>query len=121
MDSVLIKDIVFFDRHEPAFEEYATPAEKCIDGRPLQRTWHHFTSEDGNFFAGLWEAEPGRWRIKYTENEFCQILEGHSILRDEDGNETDLKAGDNLVIPAGFEGEWQVVETTKKIYVIYEP
>ena len=33
----------------------------------------------------------------------------------------DLKAGDKLVIPVGFKGEWQVVETTKKIYVIYEP
>ena len=70
---------------------------------------------------GTWEAEPGCWRVDYTENEFCQILEGHSILRDACGNEMDLKAGDNLVIPVGFKGEWQVVETTKKIYVIYEP
>ena len=42
-------------------------------------------------------------------------------MRDADGNETELKPGDNLVIPAGFEGEWQVVEKTRKIYVIYEP
>jgi len=121
MNDQAIRDVIFFDRHDPDFDEYETPVEKCIDGQPLQRTWHHFTSSDEKFFAGLWEAEPGRWRISYTENEFCQILDGHSILRDTDGNETDLRAGDKLVIPAGFQGEWQVVEKTRKIYVIYEP
>ena len=121
MSSQSIEGVIFFARHEPAFEEYATPAEKCVDGQPIQRTWHHFTSADEKFFAGTWEAEPGCWRISYTENEFCQILEGHSILRDTQGNEMEMKPGDNLVIPTGFEGEWQVVEKTRKIYVIYEP
>ena len=113
--------LVFFDSHEPEFSEAATPAEKCIRGQPLQRTWHHFTSRDDKFFAGIWEAEPGCWRISYTENEFCRILAGESILRDANGNESTVRAGDNFVIPAGFEGEWEVVETTRKIYVIYEP
>ena len=113
-------EILFFDRHEAEFDEYETPQEKCVRGQPTQRTWNHFTSSDGRFFAGLWEAEPGCWRITYTENEFCQILAGRSILRSADGEEFELVAGDNFVIPAGFEGEWEVVETTKKIYAIYE-
>ena len=115
------KDLIFFATHEPEFSEDLTAEEKCVRGQPMQRTWHHFTSNDEKFFAGLWEAEPGCWKINYTENEFCQILGGRSILRDEDGNEHELKAGDNFVIPSGFAGEWEVVETTKKIYVIYEP
>ena len=119
--SASINDLVFFAEHEPEFSESPTPAEKCITGQPLQRTWHHFTSADEKFFAGLWEAEPGCWKINYTENEFCQILAGRSILRDADGNEVALKAGDNFTIPSGFNGEWEVIETTKKIYVIYEP
>jgi uncharacterized cupin superfamily protein len=116
-----IAGVVFFARHAAEFSEVETPLEKCTSGQPLQRTWHHFTSKDGKFFTGIWEAEPGCWRISYTENEFCQIQSGRSLLRDLDGTEVTLKAGDNLVIPAGFEGEWQVVETTRKIYVIYEP
>ena len=48
-------------------------------------------------------------------------MHGKSILRDADGNEHELNAGDNFTIPSGFVGEWEVVETTKKIYVIYEP
>ncbi|HWM27026.1 MAG TPA: cupin domain-containing protein [Woeseiaceae bacterium] len=121
MDNKSIHELVFFDENIPEFSEEATPAEKCVAGQPLQRTWHHFTSADGKFFAGLWEAEPGCWRVSYTENEFCQILSGRSLLRDLDGNEHPLEPGDNLTIPAGFAGEWEVVETTKKIYVIYQP
>lgn len=116
-----IENLVFFDRHEAEYDESPTPEEKCIYGRPLQRTWHHFTSDDGKFFAGLWEADPGCWEVTYTENEFCQVLEGLSILRDADGGERELRPGDNFVIPAGFEGQWEVVERTKKIYVIYQP
>ncbi len=55
------------------------------------------------------------------EPEFCQVLAGRSILRDANGEERELSAGDNFVIPSGFTGEWEVVETTRKIYVIYEP
>ena len=116
-----IADLVFFTTHEPEYSEVPTPEEKCIKGQPLQRTWHHFTSVDEKFFAGLWEAEPGCWKVNYTENEFCQIVHGRSILRDEEGHERELTTGDNFTIPAGFSGEWEVVETTKKIYVIYQP
>jgi len=116
-----LEKLVFFDQHEPEFDEYATAPEKCVRGQPLQRTWHHFTSSDEKFFAGLWEAEPGCWTIRYTENEFCQILAGRSILRDDEGRQRVVRPGDSFVIPAGFSGQWEVLETTKKIYVIYQP
>jgi hypothetical protein len=115
-----IENLVFFAEREPEFEEFATPAEKCVKGQPQQRTWHHFTNADGKFFAGLWEAEPGCWEVSYTEDEFCQILAGRSVLRDASGRERIVQAGDHFVIPAGFAGQWEVLETTKKIYVIYQ-
>lgn len=114
-----IEGLVFFAEHEPEFEESLTAPEKCVEGRPLQRTWHHYTSADGRFLAGLWEAEPGRWKVSYTEDEYCQVLAGRSVLRDESGHERVLRAGDHFVVPAGFTGEWEVLETTKKIYVVY--
>ncbi len=116
-----IEDIPFFDRHQAEFGESLTPAETCVEGQPVQRTWNHFTSADEKFFAGIWEAEPGCWRIRYTENEYCRIVSGRSILRDAAGNETELNAGDEFVIPSGFEGQWEVIETTRKVYAIYEP
>ena len=121
MSQQTIQDVIFLDEHEPEYAESLTDADRCVRGQPIQRTWHHFTSDDEKLFAGLWEAEPGCWRISYTETEFCQVLSGRSTLRDTDGAEHELAAGDNFVIPAGFEGEWEVLETTKKIYVIYQP
>ena len=116
-----IDQLVMFRQHEPEFDESLTPPEKCLKGQPLQRSWHHFTSADEAFFSGYWEAEPGCWKIKYTENEFCRILSGKSVLRNTAGREQAVQAGDDFVIPAGFEGEWEVLETTRKIYVIYQP
>jgi uncharacterized cupin superfamily protein len=97
-----IHDLIFFHESVPEYSEDVVAEEKRVKGQPAQRTWHHFTSDDGKFFAGMWESDPGCWKINYTD-------------------EHPLKAGDNFTIPAGFVGEWEVVETTKKIYVIYEP
>lgn len=113
--------LVVFSRHEPEFSTEVTAEEKCVRGRPVQRTWNHFTSEDGRFFAGIWEGEPGCIRIDYTENEYCRLIEGMVILRDTQGAEVTLRAGEEFVIPAGFRGEWETVEKVRKLYVIYQP
>ena len=61
-----------------------------------------------------------RWRIAYTEEEFCQMLEGVSVMTDTAGQAVTLRAGDSCVVPRGFAGTWEVVETTTKRFVIYE-
>ncbi|RRJ84287.1 cupin domain-containing protein [Aestuariirhabdus litorea] len=116
-----VKNIILFDQAETTAETYRVEAEKQLKGDPQQTLWNHYSDPSEQFFSGIWQSEPGCWRVSYSEHEFCQILAGHSILRDAKGGEVHLKAGDNFVIPAGFSGEWEVVETTKKIYVIYEP
>ena len=120
MTKATIKEVVFFNEQDGAFEEWQTAADKCVKGQPAQRSWHQFTSSDEKFFCGTWEAEPGCWNIQYTENEYCQILSGESILRDANGKEHTLRPGDHFVIPAGFSGQWEVIQTTRKIYVIYQ-
>ena len=117
----MIKGLVFLVEQQGRFEQWTTAAEKCLRGQPLQRSWNQFTSTDEKFFSGFWEAEPGCWSISYTENEYCHILAGRSLLRDEQGREQVLQAGDQFIIPAGFCGQWEVLETTRKIYVIYQP
>lgn len=117
----MINELVFLAEQKGDFEHWTTAAEKCVRGQPLQRTWNQFTSADEKFFSGIWEAEPGCWNISYTENEYCHILAGRSLLRDQQGQEQVLQAGDQFIIPAGFTGQWEVLETTRKIYVIYQP
>ena len=100
--------------------EYLPSAEKIISGRPLQRIWSHYTDSSEKFSVGVWECEPGAWRVHYTEEEYCRILTGRSLLTNADGVVREVVAGDEFVIPSGFEGTWEVTERSRKIYVISE-
>jgi uncharacterized cupin superfamily protein len=100
--------------------EYLPAAEKIVSGHPLQRVWSHYTDASQKFSVGVWECEPGAWRVRYTEEEYCRIVTGRSLLTSADGVVREVVAGDEFVIPRGFEGVWEVVERTRKIYVIHE-
>jgi uncharacterized cupin superfamily protein len=101
-------------------EEYLLPEDKLIAGNPRQVVWNTYSDSAGKFFAGIWHSDVGKWRIRYTEEEFCHLLQGVSVITDSDGNAVTVAAGDRFVIPRGFVGTWEVVEPTRKIYVIYE-
>jgi uncharacterized cupin superfamily protein len=109
-----------FDNSRVAVHEYFLSGDKLIDGNPKQSVWNHYGDPSEKFFAGFWHSEIGKWKISYTEEEFCQILQGISVITDTDGNAVTVSAGDNFVVPRGFVGTWEVVEPTRKIYVIYE-
>ena len=66
----------------------------------------------------MWESTPGKWRISYDEWEFCHILSGVSVITEDGGEARTVKAGDAFVLRPGFKGTWEVVETTRKEYVI---
>jgi uncharacterized cupin superfamily protein len=102
-------------------EEYFLPAEKLIAGNPKQTAWQQYADASGKLFAGAWHSEVGKWRVSYTEEEYCQVLQGVSIITDGSGHSVTVRPGDRFVIPSGFVGTWEVVEPTKKLYVIYEP
>jgi uncharacterized cupin superfamily protein len=102
-------------------EEYSLPQEKLLQGNPRQTAWVHYTDPTGRFTAGIWHSECGRWKILYTEEEYCQVLEGVSVITDQAGTAVTVRAGEEFVIPAGFSGTWEVVEPTRKRFVIYEP
>lgn len=101
-------------------EEYFLPPEKLVSGNPKQTVWTHYTDPSRQFFVGIWRSEPGKWRISYTEEEFCLMLEGTSVVTSEDGQSVTVRAGESFVIPRGFVGTWEVVEPTTKRFVIYE-
>ena len=63
----------------------------------------------------------GKWSIRYTEDEYCHIIDGCSIVASDDGQAVTLRSGDVFVSPRGFVGTWEVVEPTLKRFVIHEP
>ncbi|PWB30289.1 transcriptional regulator [Pseudomonas sp. SDI] len=101
-------------------ERYRPAAEKVLKGDPEQAVSNQYASPCGQFAAGVWEGGLGQWTVNYTEHEYCEILQGVSVLRDEDGSAKTLRAGDRFVIPAGFKGTWEVLEPCRKIYVLFE-
>jgi uncharacterized protein len=101
-------------------EEYFLSPEKLIAGNPAQEIWQEYSDPTTKFFAGFWQSERGKWKIAYTEEEYCEILAGRSIITDANGHAVTVTTGDRFVIPRGFVGTWEVVEITRKRYVIYE-
>ena len=89
---------------------------RVISGDPVHTTWN-IENRDG-LYCGLWQSTPGKWRVNFTEWEYVHIHSGHSIVTDSAGVETHLQAGDSFFLRPGFQGTWEVVETTLKDYVI---
>jgi uncharacterized protein len=96
-------------------------ADRLLDGDPQHTARNYFIDATGQLFAGVWESTPGRWRVSYTENEFCHITAGEVRIESESGEAWMFKAGDSFVIPAGFQGIWNVTTPLRKLYVIFEP
>ncbi|PKM28903.1 MAG: transcriptional regulator [Gammaproteobacteria bacterium HGW-Gammaproteobacteria-11] len=116
-----IKNIIDFATASTPAEHYRPDPAKVLAGDPAQNVRNHYSSPCGQFCSGVWEAEPGHWTISYSEHEYCEILEGESILHDQQGGSRRLVTGDRFVIPAGFVGSWEVLQRTRKVYVIFEP
>jgi len=81
-----------------------------------------WTSEDGAVRVGVWECTPGVFTADRTGNsEICYILSGLVEMRHVDGRVERLGAGDSLILPKGWAGEWNIIETTRKMYVTHTP
>lgn len=102
-------------------EVSAIPGDRLIAGSPVQAVRNLFADSTGQFFVGIWSSTPGLWRIRYTESEYCHLLEGAVRLTDSKGKSWSFSAGDRFVIPAGFTGTWEVVEPARKLYALFEP
>ncbi|NBN66059.1 DUF861 domain-containing protein [Microvirga tunisiensis] len=107
------------DAIEP--ERDAPAPARLLSGQPEFTTWLVETREDGRQFSGVWQSTPGAWRVVYDEWEFCSILSGVSRLTDATGAVRELRAGDSFILEPGFTGIWEVVETTRKLFVIRLP
>ncbi|MGH6890707.1 MAG: cupin domain-containing protein, partial [Dongiaceae bacterium] len=62
-----------------------------IAGDPATRLQNYFTDGTGQFFSGIWESSPGKWRVSYSESEFCAIISGCAILVGADGKAEEFK------------------------------
>ncbi len=105
----------------PVAEESTAPAtDRLLAGNPQQRVANHYSDPSQQFFSGTWSSTPGKWRIRYTESEFCCLVRGRVVLENLAGERWEFGPGAGFVVPAGFEGTWEVLEDCTKFYAIFE-
>ncbi|WP_079418129.1 cupin domain-containing protein [Thiomonas intermedia] len=101
-------------------DAFAPAPERILRGNPQQLAWNHYSDGTGQFSAGIWQGEPGAWRVRYDphEEEFCVLLEGRMTLTADDGAAQTFQAGDAFVVPGGFSGIWENHTRVRKHYAI---
>lgn len=100
--------------------DYPRP-DRLVKGNPQRLTSSLY--EHPHMNCGIWQCEVGAWNIQFADNkqEFFQVIEGVVRLHDRETQAfVEITAGDAGVIPPGFVGTFEVVETVKKYYVVVE-
>ena len=92
--------------------------DRLLAGNPLRQTWNCF--ERDGLSAGVWACEVGAWQIAFPagKDEFFQVLEGRLAITENGGARCEFGPGDACVIPAGFQGVFEVLEPVRKRYVV---
>ena len=91
-------------------------------GVPERHTWTLYEPAGEGVSAGIWDCEPGRWRIVFgpNEHEYFVVLSGRVRVHDQDGSFTEAGPGEALLIPPNFEGSFEVLEKVRKHFVIVD-
>ena len=108
-------------RHPIASDTVAPPADRLVSGDPSQQISNYFSDSTQQFHTGVWTSTRGKWRIRYSESEFCCLTRGRVALENGEGQRWEFGPGDGFVVPSGFAGTWEVIDDCTKFYAIFEP
>lgn len=98
----------------------ATPVAAPLgDPVSLCRTLGH--APGAQVSMGVWECSPGLWRRQVMRAEFSHLLEGRCRFIPDGGEPITLAAGDAVYFPPHSSGVWDISETVRKVYVIFDP
>jgi hypothetical protein len=68
--------------------------------------------------VGVWECTPGGWNtIDRPASEAMMFLSGRARLTTAGQAPVIFQAGDSFVLPKGWNGRWEVIETVRKFFV----
>jgi uncharacterized cupin superfamily protein len=92
------------------------------EGRPIAhlRGREIAASPDKRVESGIWECSPGIWRRQVKKAEFCHFVSGRCSFTHDDGRRIEIAAGDSVFFPANTNGIWDVKETVRKVFVVFE-
>lgn len=122
MQNVVEFAVATTPREEATLEpvQFVDPS-TVTDGIPAERGAVQFTSADDKILIGTWAAEPFAGRVDNAPaTEYASLLRGVVRLTSDDGEVREFRAGDSFVTPAGWSGEYRVVESVLKQFVIVQ-
>ncbi|MBL8581425.1 MAG: DUF861 domain-containing protein [Rhizobiaceae bacterium] len=114
--------MVTLQHFEPAAEialGQALPKASSIEGNQHEAEAVLWTSPDGRTEIGVWECSPGRFHsTRDGFSETCYILSGRLTLTESGRSPVFINPGEMIVLPTGWQGEWWLHDTVRKIYVV---
>ncbi len=94
------------------------PSAEPLTGEILTRAQVFLDNE--TVTAGTWECEPGASRWEFTtRGEVIYVLKGRMIVHEDGGEPVELTEGSSCIFPIGWKGKWTVIETLRKVFVVY--
>jgi uncharacterized protein len=111
--------VVAVTREGPGEACPAAP-DRVRSGSGAAHVWNAWSDSTGRLHFGHWQGEAGVLEVRYTETEFCVILEGRVRLTGADGG-AEFGPGEAFVIEGGFTGTWESIGRVTKLYAILEP
>jgi len=75
----------------------------------------HQIYDVGPTTAGFWASSPGSFRFDRSTTEWLHVLEGTFFLTNADGSAQRCTAGDTVLLPKGWCGLADVIETVKAV------
>ena len=97
--STSIPSIVSFARGAAEVSVSQPAPDRLLAGHPQHTARNFFSDSTGQMFCGIWESTPGRWRVTYSENEFCHITSGEVRIESQAGESWQFRAGDRAGSP----------------------
>ena len=74
--------------------------------------------DNGYMSTGAWTCSAGSFPVaERSTTEAFFLLEGVAFLTNSDGSARRCVAGDTVVLPKGWKGQWDIIEPVKKIWV----
>lgn len=94
------------------------PREPVLAGTPEE--WVQVLHSNPTGRSGIWECTPGRFESSRNgDTELMYFLAGDATITSSDGTAYEIRPGVVLVAPDGWHGTWDIRETVRKVYTIW--
>jgi hypothetical protein len=90
---------------------------QILEGAPQAEVHWLVATPEPAYYAGLWKAQPCRFRWRFDLQEVAHILSGRVYVTLEDGSVLDLRPGTLAHFPRGMETIWEIVQPLHKVFI----